>query len=358
VGADGTLNMTDTHMLANQAGGVGQSESSGVFAEVSQEGRMERAQHLLCVGKAVIERCTFEGVRSNSIESELANGAKLFLVGKQTGHILLVNSNMVGSKSEAVIGLFGAAEAVLRGCTTSGMTIDPDVLVDGQLGVVNSTFDPPLDSSPLALIECRAVQSAVVAGERLCDPRAVCEPRPSGGLQCACFGEGLRYKPGVLEDGRQCEQDASLRSVLESGSLAISASKPSNVTSHTLHLIVEAQGEAEFATAFNITITRETHSGTLISTNNSIRIDQPSVSAFGQNLEWKIMPPNATLNADLDGSKLKYYGDEATRVRCAPRLQERRAELRGRRRPHHHGHPAAIAARRQSSIGGDGCDPS
>ena len=55
VGADGTLNMTDTLMLGNQAGGVGRAEL--VFAEQAQAGRMERAQHVLCVGKAVIERC-------------------------------------------------------------------------------------------------------------------------------------------------------------------------------------------------------------------------------------------------------------------------------------------------------------
>jgi hypothetical protein len=111
VGADGTLNMIDTLMLGNEAGGVERPESSGVLAELAQVARMERAQDVLCVGKAVIEKCTFEGVRSNSLESELVNGAKLFLVGKETGHILLVNSNLVGSESEGVIGLFGAAEA-------------------------------------------------------------------------------------------------------------------------------------------------------------------------------------------------------------------------------------------------------
>ncbi len=62
---------------------------------------------------------------------------------------------------------------------------------------------------------------------------------------------------------------------------------------------------------FNVTITRlERSSGTLIAANRSIRLDRPSVSAFGQHVEWqngaKQLPPAATWDADLDGSRLKY----------------------------------------------------
>ncbi len=40
--------------------------------------------------------------------------------------------------------------------------------------------------------------------------------------------------------------------------------------------------------------------------NRSIRIDQPSMSAFGLHVEWKLLPPSATWYADLDGSRLKF----------------------------------------------------
>ena len=73
-----------------------------------------------------------------------------------------------------------------------------------------------------------------------------------------------------------------------------------------LTLIVEARGEAELAVAFNVTITRfEASSGAVITANGSVRIDQPSMSAFGQHIEWKQRPPPATWTADLDGDRLK-----------------------------------------------------
>jgi hypothetical protein len=73
-----------------------------------------------------------------------------------------------------------------------------------------------------------------------------------------------------------------------------------------LTLIVEARGEAEPAVAFNVTTTRfEASSGAVITANGSVRVDQPSMSAFGQHIEWKQRPPPATWTADLDGDRLK-----------------------------------------------------
>jgi hypothetical protein len=95
--------------------------------------------------------------------------------------------------------------------------------------------------------------------------------------------------------------------VLESPSVVISVGKPGNLANRTLTLIIEAQGEANFSAAFDVTMTRlEASSGVVIAANRSIRIDQPSISAFGQHVEWKQLPPPATWLADLDGSRFKY----------------------------------------------------
>jgi hypothetical protein len=135
----------------------------------------------------------------------------------------------------------------------------------------------------------------------------MCKGLTRGGVRCSCVGAGLRYKPGVPEDGLQCQQDASIRAVLESESVSIDVAKPGSLKHRTLTLIVEARGEAELNITFNVMITRsEASSGAVIASHGSLNVDQPSVSAFGQHLEWKQRPPTATWLAELDGGRLKY----------------------------------------------------
>jgi hypothetical protein len=54
--------------------------------------------------------------------------------------------------------------------------------------------------------------------------------------------------------------------------------------------------------------------------SRSVRIDQPSVSAFGQHIEWKQRPPDATWRAKLDGNKYVYADtkrhDFTVRLQC------------------------------------------
>jgi hypothetical protein len=121
--------------------------------------------------------------------------------------------------------------------------------------------------------------------------------------------KGLRPKVGTLDNGQRCEQDSSMRATLESESVTIAVSKPGNLTNRTLNLtlIVEARGETEMNILFNVTMThRNASSGAVTATNNSLRVDQPSISAFGLHLEWKQPQPEASWRADLDGSQLKF----------------------------------------------------
>jgi hypothetical protein len=238
-------------------------------------------------------------------------GSGSWIVGKDSGRIIILNSSLRSSKpKQTSLWVVDAAEALIRGCTATNVTIGAPGQALGELmkpiGVVDSVFTPGLDPSVPTVHPTDSTCAVMLVGAQLCDARALCEQVLSGGVKCSCVGTGLRYKPNVTEDGRQCEQDASLRAVLESESLAISVWKPSKVTGHT-HLIIEAHGEAKIAVAFSITMTRfEVSTGTLIAANGSIAIDQPSVSAFGQHIEWTRMPPNAAWYADLDGSKFKY----------------------------------------------------
>jgi hypothetical protein len=111
----------------------------------------------------------------------------------------------------------------------------------------------------------------------------------------------------VPEDGQQCEQDASMRAVLESESVSIDVAKPGSLTNRTLTLIVEARGEAALNVTFNVTFTRKEAGSELVTASSaSVHVDRPSMSMFGQHVEWKQRPPTETWLADLDGGRLKY----------------------------------------------------
>jgi hypothetical protein len=127
----------------------------------------------------------------------------------------------------------------------------------------------------------------------------------------------------VPEDGQQCQQDASMRAVLESESVTIAVAKPGSLTSRALNLIIEARGETQLAVTFNVTMTRlEASSGAVIAANGLVSIDQASMSAFGQHVEWKLPPPAPTWHADLDGNQLKFADTSrhefTVRLACDP----------------------------------------
>ncbi len=68
----------------------------------------------------------------------------MLLAANEAARILLGNSNLVGSESEAIIGLFDAAETLLCGSTVSGYILNPeDVLLHGRVSTeldMNSTI--------------------------------------------------------------------------------------------------------------------------------------------------------------------------------------------------------------------------
>jgi hypothetical protein len=263
-------------------------------------------------GHVVLDGCsvTDDGGEGKDWEPQLENPAEWWIFAVQS--LALRNSSFRSTTpGQGLLRLQASQlELLIRGCELENVAIG--IAADASvrpIGIVDSTFEPALDQSVPTIRPPSGKASCGVelARERLCDPRAACEGVTKGGVRCSCVGAGLRYKPGVHEDGRQCEQDTSLRAVLESESVAVAVAKPGVLANRTLTLIVEARGEAELAVSFNVTMTRkEAGSGTTVAANHSIRIDEPLVSAFGLHVEWKQLPPAPTWRADLDGSQLKF----------------------------------------------------
>ncbi len=306
VSPKGTLTVIGTYLSSNWAGGLGLYESGISFAHVAKENMARRSLHLANSGHTAMHRCTFEGEPAN----DLANGGASYIVGQEFSHLVLNETSAVGSVPEGLLRLFDAAQAAVLSCRVAGVTIENSAsTADGRneivLGILNSTFEPALPSALSTIVPPNC--GGPVAGlPAMCDPRATCKSRDSGGVACSCVGSGLRYKRGVLEDGQQCEQDTSLRAVLESESLSIDVEKPSSLTNRTLTLIVEAQGETELNVTFEVTMTHEEAGSKLVTAaNRVIRVDRPLMSAFGHHIEWKLPPPK-TWKADLDASRLKF----------------------------------------------------
>jgi hypothetical protein len=263
-------------------------------------------------GDIVLDSCsvTDEDDGGSVEEARLENAGKWWLLAAQS--LVLRNSSFHSATPEqGLLNIIGPqTQLMIRGCTFENVRIG---VADGvkmkPIGVVDSTFTPALDPSIPTVQPTSASGSCAVelAGEQICDARALCEGVSSGGVRCSCVGSGLRYTPDVPEDGRQCAQDTSVRAVLETESLIIAVVKPSNLTNSTMTLIVEARGEAALAVALHVVVTRfNASSGELIATNRSIHINQPSISVFGQHIEWKRRPPAATWHADLDGGRFKF----------------------------------------------------
>jgi hypothetical protein len=194
-------------------------------------------------------------------------------------------------------------EVVVRGCSVTNLPIES---LDGSrpLGIVNSTFEPPLAGS-LKTVQAPSC-GAVVAGERVCDERARCDSIATGGVVCACVGAGLRYKAGVPEDGRRCEQDAKLSSVLESESVFVAVTKPGVQTGH-LRLVSRAEGEGPFSAAFRVSMSLiGSEPSQPVNSIGVLSVEQRSIAAFGLHIDWVASPPPANWTTDLNGNAFKY----------------------------------------------------
>jgi hypothetical protein len=217
------------------------------------------------------------------------------------------------------------AEVVVRSSTVTNLTIQ---VVSGMLGVVNSTFMPQLnDSDPTT----RTVQPRPVYGDPdkqecgtkllgrpLCDPRALCKPRFSGGVECSCVGQrlpkGLDFRPGVPADGQRCQQQTSIELLTQSSNVTMLVKKPT-FRAAVVAVVFAAAGEIGFTASYNLSMTRvrpTPNDGApqqLRAPNSTERgwssIDQQRMSMDGHHVIWEGSPPSA-VDLNLNAGRFSF----------------------------------------------------
>lgn len=172
-----------------------------------------------------------------------------------------------------------------------------------QLGIVGAAFEPPIAPSIQTLQPPNC--GVQLAGQQLCDERAICEQVWSGGVSCSCGGVGLRYKPGYPTDGQHCEQDPTLKASVQAATVSITVPKPGR--SIPLQLIAAATGEMPFSIVYDVTVRWRTQQGQQLSDVNATTTHSSGpLSAYGQYIDWDRSSPAANWSADLDANARRF----------------------------------------------------
>jgi hypothetical protein len=215
----------------------------------------------------------------------------LWWVVAEGGGAIFSQSNFVNNASTGA-GLLSmpnkAAEVIIRSShiVNLGISVQPNVL-----GIVNSTFDPPLNTSftiaPNNAFSC----GSMLAGESLCDARARCTLALGGGVRCDCdLGDGLTFKAGVVADGRQCEQSPKVDAKLEARLVTVATSKPGQSEGMVLKVVGKAEA------AFNVSIVgRQRLTRRETATVLEADADALLQSSFGQRFDWVQQPTSESM---------------------------------------------------------------
>jgi hypothetical protein len=300
----GTVHIEGSSLRGNRMGGHGISQAetsaSAGGAHIGAEG-----------GSIILDSCSVADDGENGDEARLENAAEWWMVAIQS--LILRNSSFRSvTPGQGLLRIQGSQlQLMIRGCAFENLRLSVAGDVSAQpIGVVDSTFAPALDPSiptvqPTSGSGTCAVQ---LASEQVCDARALCEGVPSGGVRCSCVGSGLRYKPGVPEDGRQCEQDSKLTAALQTQVVSIAIKKP-GVGRDTLRAIMQATGERPYSFGLSVNVSRLDGalwpmSRVVVGSVTGVPNNQPSASAFGQHIKWH----NQSLYwvADLDETRQKH----------------------------------------------------
>ena len=306
IGDGATLELFGSQMQMNEAGGKGLYETLGMFQLTSDANRKARAAHIDCAGTIVLTNskiAPYLGLPSSSAVlgvEKLSNSASAFIVGSGAGVITLrdclFESAVAGVVLLRLVGL--QAQSLVRGCKSVNVTVDipggeterSTEMPSARFAIVNCTFQPPLPNLSMAVKPPQC--SDIVAGERVCDARASCEPRESGGVQCACVDDSrlLQDRPGVVPDGRQCKQATQVDLHVQSKMISLRAQKPGNY-SEKLAVTVRAKGETTFTALYSLDITHYSNDG--IHTNATWpSIHDQRLALNGFSLNWDTPPSN------------------------------------------------------------------
>ena len=315
IGDSGTLELFGARMNSNDAGGKGIYEITPVLGELlSRRNRMERAAHIDCAGNVTLVDSGISSPATSSVAmsstepgvGQLEYAASAWITARGSGVIMIRDCKLESAVADVarptiLLRLVGSlSQSVMRGCTAVNMAVDIPEVAQKRFAAINSTFEPPLLTKMPAAVEPPHC-SVIVAGERVCDPRARCQTRTSGGIWCSCIGDGLRHKPGVVPDGQQCQQEARVDLHMQSEKLRLKVRKPGSL-SELLAVIVYATGEMKFSAQYSLGITHVSGSG-----NNRMMLGNASwqslndtlLSLHGFALRWD-KPPSEDADVDLD----------------------------------------------------------
>jgi hypothetical protein len=257
-----TLELQGTQMHSNTAGGKGFYELLGVYAGTSKSYLEARAAYMDCAGTLLVAQSTLSAPPP-SISTALDRSATALIISRSgRGAVTLQDSTFESADAGTVIlRLVGpTSQSLVRGCkfrtnlNMTNMTID---VADGsavRFAAVNSSFEPPVVFPETAAVLRPPMCSQQVAGEAVCDARAICESRSSGGIQCTCTGDGMRNRDGTVPDGRQCESLNGLDLQVQSTLIVIKVEKPGNYTGmgERLLMSLQARGEKKFKASFSL----------------------------------------------------------------------------------------------------------
>ena len=303
VGETALLKSVRSAFWANDAGGVGVSETNGALA--GNRAQASRAAHISCAGDAIVDGCSFVSAPDAERKPELENSALSWLVVKGGGKLRLANSSLTSSAAgEGMISTSGAfAQVSVRGCKFVNGSIRPPESAS-QLGIVDCSFDPDLDPGVRSLGpgQCEA---AVAGEDRLCDPRAQCLSVPGGGVRCACEGKGLTYKSGVPPDGRRCERETTMRTSLQGQSILLELRKPGTYA-QPIVFNRAVEGEAGFNINYSVVGRHVSASRALRGTRSQALGGELSVCLFGQRITWSGTRPRPNTPVLLNGDVGEY----------------------------------------------------
>jgi hypothetical protein len=315
VGPKGALSMIGVYLSSNWAGGTGLAESSNAMVDAAKANLARRSLHLANSGLAVLQQCVFEGARAGDFTDP--TGGFSYIVGQESAHLVLNESSASGSAPEGLLRLFDAAQAAVLSCQVTGVTIgDAGEAADGgsetMLGILNTTFEPalPAATSTIGPPNCGAPIAGLPA---MCDPRAACIPRSSGGVECHCKGDGLRTRPGFADDGRTCQREPSLIARLMTPEVQLLVSKP-GMSNQPLRLQLTAEGEGGMRCSYSIeaTLWRRSQQGRFEEVQRSLGnwpLDNFSAAAFGTHFRW-VAQPGMVAVFSLDPAKQVFLAQE------------------------------------------------
>ncbi len=307
----GTAILFRTRINGNLAFGTGVFESAGIFASQSKFWLDRRAAHVDCLGKLVLQQCYL----TDSSEAMPHPGdASAWIVSRSTASVLLADSTLCGPMmGTRMLNMFDASEVAVRGCRAVNLTVEQDPSASMRLGIVNSTFSPPLDSElrllgpsdetcsePISVEAAKAVWNDTDG--RLCDPRATCSPGPSGGVQCACRGEVS--EGNERGDGSRCLRPLAVAATLATRTVTMTLTKPTLVN-ESLQVSVQADGEAKFT---------GTYTGrSVLVRRNGDRADFPSE----QVISWSRDSVTVPLDAKAGVFTSRIIREFTVRLECA-----------------------------------------